>query len=79
MINPLLNGIQFAIGSFEQADVFGALSEFLIGHHAVFHKQIQILPFAIEVGAIRFEQFIQFVAHLFADVLGDFFHIGIAL
>ena len=79
MINPLLDGIQLSIGGLQQADVFGALSKFFIGNHSVFHKQIEVFPFAIKIGAIGFEQFVQFVAHLFTDVLGDFLHIGIAL
>ncbi len=57
----------------------GLFPEFVIRHHAIFHKQAKALPFFLESGTIIIKYFFQFIGYFLGDVAIDLPYIWITL
>ena len=69
----------FTLNIFQQDKTLCALVEFLVGQNSVLDEKFQIVPLALELRAVGFEDFLQTVGHFFGDVARNLLHVRIGL
>lgn len=74
-----VDGEVFAVGSLQKAEFHCCVAEFLVGEHAVFYEDADVVPLFLELGAVGLEQVVEARSHFLGDVAGDFLHGGVAL
>ena len=75
----ILEREEFAFSVFEQGKVHSPLAELLVGKHAVFDEQLDVVPFLLVLFAFSLENIFQPVSNLLRDVCADFLYVGVAL
>ena len=68
-----------SVGVLQQGKVHRSLAELLVGEHAVFYEELEVIPFLLELLALLLEYFFQAVGHLLGDVGADLLHVRVAL
>ena len=68
-----------AVKVLEESKTDGALVEFLVGKHTELDEHLDVVPFLLEVLAVSFEEFCQFVSHFLGDVAADFLDVVVRL
>ena len=75
----LVKRVIFAVLGFEKSEFHRTLAEFLVAEHAIFDKELDIVPLFLEIFPLRAENLFETVCNLFGYVSRYFLDIGIAL
>ena len=75
----LVEGEELAVSVLQEGELHGAVAELLVGKHAVFDEELEVVPLGLQVGALVFEDVVQTVSDLLRDISGDLLHVRVAL
>ena len=71
--------IIFTIYVFQKGELGTTIIELFVAQHTVLDKQFQAIPFFFELRTVVFKHFFQAVGHFLCDMIGNLFHVLVAL
>ncbi len=69
----------FILGIFQEVEFHSRITELLVGKHAVFYENLDVIPLLFEFLTVGFEQFFETRRHFFGDIRRNLLNRRIAL
>ena len=64
----LVDGEIFAFGILDKGELHGGVAELVVGEHAIFNEDADVVPLLFEIGTVILEKILKTLRHLLGDV-----------